>query len=253
MTFWNGPTLEARLPELIEPFQIERIDCASYTLSVGNQIYVTPDEEMNVRHHTKQELEPNQPFTIPPGQFGFLLTVETVKVPQDSIAFISIKASWKFRGLINVSGFHVDPGYRGRLVFSVFNAGPQPIHLQQGMELFLIWFAHTGDNTEKYVKHGEGYMEIKSSLINGISGPVYSLQGISGKYEKLTGSISRIGESLSYLKWVIAVAVIPLYLAIVIFALRLAWDNIENWVDGENDTPTVESQTNPAPSEASGD
>ena len=50
---------------------------------------------------------------IPPGQFAFLLTAETVTMPDNAIAFISIKARLKFNGLINISGFHVDPGYRG--------------------------------------------------------------------------------------------------------------------------------------------
>ena len=52
------------------------------------------------------------PFTIPPGQFAFLLTEEVVSVPPDALAFISIRAKTKFRGLVNVSGFHVDPGYQ---------------------------------------------------------------------------------------------------------------------------------------------
>jgi len=32
-------------------------------------------------------------------------------------------------------------GYRGRLTFSVFNAGPVPIHLKRGQPIFLIWYA----------------------------------------------------------------------------------------------------------------
>ena len=59
-----------------------------------------------------------------PGQFAFLLTDEIVEVPDSAMALISIKAKIKWRGLINVSGFHVDPGFKGRLIFSVYNAGP---------------------------------------------------------------------------------------------------------------------------------
>ena len=80
-------------------------------------------------------------FTIPPGQFAFLLTEEVVSVPADALAFISIRAKTKFRGLVDVSGFHVDPGYCGQLTFAVFNAGPVPIHLKRGQPIFLIWYA----------------------------------------------------------------------------------------------------------------
>jgi dCTP deaminase len=44
-------------------------------------------------------------------------------------------------GLINVSGFHVDPGFYGKLIYAVYNAGPSEIHLSRGTEMFLIWFA----------------------------------------------------------------------------------------------------------------
>jgi dCTP deaminase len=51
--------------------------------------------------------------------------------------------------LINVSGFHVDPGYKGNLVFSVYNAGSSQISLSAGEPCFLIWFA------DLILEHGE--------------------------------------------------------------------------------------------------
>jgi dCTP deaminase len=69
------------------------------------------------------------------------LTEEVVRIPPDVLGFISLRTTWKFRGLINVSGFHVDPGFHGNLIYAVYNAGPAPVHLARGMDLFLIWFA----------------------------------------------------------------------------------------------------------------
>ncbi len=40
-----------------------------------------------------------------------------------------------------MSGFHADPGFKGHLVFSVYNAGSSPISLERGQPYFLIWFA----------------------------------------------------------------------------------------------------------------
>ena len=62
-------------------------------------------------------------------------------MPDTAIAFISIRASIKFKGLINVSGFHVDPGFRGQLRFAVYNAGSSEIDLDQDERVFMIWFA----------------------------------------------------------------------------------------------------------------
>jgi len=43
--------------------------------------------------------------------------------------------------LINVSGFHVDPGFHGHLKFAVYNAGSNDITLAQDQSVFVIWYA----------------------------------------------------------------------------------------------------------------
>jgi dCTP deaminase len=48
-----------------------------------------------------------------------------------------MKFKIKQRGLVNVSGFHVDPGYSGKLLFSVYNAGPRSIVLTRGEPVFV--------------------------------------------------------------------------------------------------------------------
>ncbi len=139
MPFWSGDRLVLELPSIIRPFNADHIDCAAYTMTIGSEIYVTPHEgALDPQTTTKRQLKPKEAFTIPAGQFAFLLTKEKLLLPPHVLGFISMKSGTKFRGLINVSGFHVDPGYDRRLIFSVYNAGPSPIHLQQGEKLFLL-------------------------------------------------------------------------------------------------------------------
>ena len=140
--------------------------------------------------HTKQLLSTDEGFTIPPGQFAFLLTSESVKVPVDAIAFISIKARLKFSGLINISGFHVDPGYEGRLLFSVLNAGPKPLHRANGQPLFLIWYAYLDGSTSQH-KTEHGFEKIESSVLNGISGEILSLQSLSEELRALEDRLTK--------------------------------------------------------------
>lgn len=191
MSFWSGETLAQKLPSLIEPYDGNAIDCAAYTLRVGNEVYVSPDGKIrNPDRHTKQILKRNESFAIPPGQFAFLLTDEIVTIPDDAVAFISIKGKTKFRGLINISGFHADPGYKGQLLFSVLNAGPRPLHLQQGQKLFLIWYADL-DCSTKQKKYARGFDGIGLSQVNGISGEILSLQSLSDKQRKLESQIKK--------------------------------------------------------------
>lgn len=198
MAFWSGETLEQRLPTLVQPFDEENVDCAAYTLHVGNEFYVSPDRKMpSPQRHTVQSLEHEEAFTIPPGQFAFLVTEESVRVPDDAIAFISIKARLKFNGLIDISGFHVDPGYHGRLLFSVLNAGPRPIHLRHNQPVFLIWYADLDRVTERK-KKSRGYEQIEPSIVNGISGEILSLQSLSREIDSLQSNAA----SMNKLFWI---------------------------------------------------
>ena len=179
--FWSGETLSERLAELIDPFTPDRVDCAAYTLAVGPEVYVSPNsQDADPETVTVRKLAQGDAFVIPPGQFAFLLSEEIVGVPGDALAFISIRAKTKFRGLVNVSGFHVDPGYRGQLTFAVFNAGPVPIHLKRGQPIFLIWYASL-DRETAFKKDGRVHMGINTQLIAGVAGELQSFASLSAK------------------------------------------------------------------------
>ena len=121
-------------------------------------------------------------MTIPPGQFAFLLTEEVITIPPEVMGFISIKATFKLRGLVNVSGFHVDPGWSGRLIFTVFNAGPSTIHLERNLPMFLLWIADLDDASAKQ-KSGKGANGIPPGIIGNITGVVDSIYALEKRVE----------------------------------------------------------------------
>ncbi|MBR9801574.1 hypothetical protein GYB59_07695 [bacterium] len=143
MPFWNTTKIrqECQSHGMITPYREERAIRCAYELGVGSESYITSATESNTR------LEEGEKVTIPPGQFGLLTTREIIYVPNHAIAFISIRASIKFQGLINVSGFHVDPGFRGPLKFAVYNAGSRDIDVDQDERVFMIWFADLTEDT----------------------------------------------------------------------------------------------------------
>jgi len=145
MPFWSSQTLRARIPadQLVEPYDPNRVVHSAYEMGVGSEAFVTSNPS------DKTQVVAGAKIVIPPGQFGLLITRESVSIPADAIAFISIRAGIKFQGLVNVSGFHVDPGYRGQLKFAVYNAGSRAIVLDQDQRIFMLWFAdldQTDDN-----------------------------------------------------------------------------------------------------------
>jgi len=217
--FWGGERLRSELGPLISDYSPDRLDRASYRLRVGPEVYVSPTGEPDdPRNKPKTQLTEGQGFTIPAGQFGFVLTEETVRVPVEAIAFISIRAGYKFRGLVNVSGFHVDPNYEGRLIFAVFNAGPGPVHLSRGEECFLIWYADLDQPSQ--VEKRRGYDNIPSELTGRIAGGLQSFAGLLAKInendKKLGDRVATVEREQAVIKWAAPLAVG----ALITFGLR---------------------------------
>jgi dCTP deaminase len=179
-----------------------RIVCGAYEMSLGDEVFRTDSKEK-----TKEFLtQPKQQITINPGQFALLLTQEIVTIPKNKIAFISIKAGIKLKGLINVSGFHVDPGFRGKLIFSVYNAGSSPISLLRGEPCFLFWFAEldiTDAETTSYSKESHEHKNqdtiptryIDALLAGELASPSVLLDRIKTNYAALESKINLNDET----------------------------------------------------------
>ncbi|MGE5604695.1 MAG: dCTP deaminase domain-containing protein [Bacteroidota bacterium] len=118
----------------IKEYDKNRYNNWSYDLCLGDEVYITSEKEPKI-------LTPLEPYVnIRPGDFALLITQECIAVPPDCMAFISVKFTYKQKGLINISGFHVDPNYQGKIIFSVYNAGPNDILLKLGEPVFMIFF-----------------------------------------------------------------------------------------------------------------
>ena len=172
MSFWSSETLaqRAQAESLIDPFQMDRVKSAAYELGLADQFFRTSD-----RPAKRRVLQKREQLVIPPGQFALLITVERIRIPPDAIGFISIKAGIKFKGMVNISGFHVDPGFSGRLKFSVYNAGSSPIVLEPGDPTFLLWFASLDRETSDIYKgNHQNQSEITAADVMSLQGEVPS-------------------------------------------------------------------------------
>lgn len=187
---WSTQTLRERLPDLIDSFAPDRIENCAYALGVGSQVVVTGGETT-----VRQDLAARQCVDVPPGQFAYVLTEESVTIPPDALGLLSMKFGEKIRGLINVSGFHVDPGYRGQLLFAVYNAGPQNIVLAQGDPTFLLWYASLDRPADDLYKvSGPGRTEITADDLMKIQGEVASPQALALRLADLEARFERREE-----------------------------------------------------------
>ncbi|MDQ6704284.1 MAG: hypothetical protein M3Z96_14970 [Pseudomonadota bacterium] len=187
MAFWSGEKLlENR--DVIIPFSNEQVDCNAYTLRMGNCYYRTADLETG-HEQKKTFLTDRESFLIPTGQFAYLLSEEEVNIPHHAVALISMSTRVKFQGLINVSGFHVDPGYKGKLIYAVYNASPSPIQICENDKVFKIWFCDI-DRASERTFHGLPFNDIPSDIIKGMNKEIFSLQTVADKIRNLENAMN---------------------------------------------------------------
>lgn len=218
MAFWSGEKLleNVKPQQIIDPYNAKKIDCSAYTLTLGPDFFVSPDYTVAGRDNIKKYLETpaevqlggawrkmaGGELIIPPGQFALLLTEEYVRIPPDVMGFISLKFGVKGPGLINVSGFHVDPGYEGRLVFSVYNGGPSPAHLHRGQDVFLLWLADLDRKSGgRFVKArpDSPQVTIPVDMISKADRPMHSLQSLSNRVEELSTQLTILKAGVAIL------------------------------------------------------
>lgn len=188
--FLSGDVIAKNGAGWINPFDPKRVDCAAYTMRVGDEAFVSPEGRGTRRSGLTQRLPKGAPIAVPPGQFAFLPTREFVQLPHNLLGFINMKSGLKNSGLVNVSGFHVDPGYKGRLMFAVFNAGPQTVTVRVDQPAFLIWFARLEDATEDYARKKPGYREIDTELMALIPTETASLNSLNNRIDQLSRRLS---------------------------------------------------------------
>jgi len=205
MSFWSSQTLMSRLPSLIVPYNESRIESASYTLSLGEEVYISALPDTPQKERKKFLLKERETIAIPPGQFAFLITHEKVTIPKNAIAFISVRFSIKAKGIVNVSGFHVDPGYSGRLIFAVYNAGPLYYQVEYQEQLFSIWFADL-DNFDERTRKKPGFDSIPTSLTNSPD-LVSSLPSLVKRMEDLEKKVESYTIKQAVV-WAVTIAVI---------------------------------------------
>ncbi|HYL41051.1 MAG TPA: dCTP deaminase [Candidatus Binatus sp.] len=87
------------------------------------------------------EITADEPFVLPPGEFGLGQTLEWVELPGDVVARLEGRSSLGRIGLlIHSTAGYVDPGWKGTLTLELSNVANLPIALYHGMKIGQISF-----------------------------------------------------------------------------------------------------------------
>jgi dCTP deaminase len=187
--FINGQEIEKgrdRFFPVLGLFEPRNVKEACYDLRIGDEVFLS-EQRVPIR------LSDENPFVIlPPGQFALVKTFEQVSVPRDFVALISIRSTFKFQGLINISGFHVDPTYEGHLIYAVQNVGPNDIRLRFKDPVFMIMWARLEPRYEGKERK-KGYDRIPLEMMAQLGGPSVTLASLEKRVERLSLSLTIYG------------------------------------------------------------
>lgn len=88
-------------------------------------------------------------FYMKPGDFCLAETKEIVNIPTDLVGILEGKSSLARKGLtIHITSSRIDPGFNGKIVLELFNAGDSTIQLQAGMPIGVLGLEELTDPYE---------------------------------------------------------------------------------------------------------
>ena len=164
----------------VDQFRESNLKEACYDLGIGDEVFLS-------EKRIPKRLSDKDPYVIlPPGQFALVKTLERIRVPREYVAFISIRSKLKFQGLINISGFHVDPTYEGHLIFSVQNVGPNDIRLKFREPAFMIMWSRLSMPYREEKVRPPGYDRITLDMMAQLGGPSVTLVSLQKRIDELS-------------------------------------------------------------------
>ena len=131
--------IEQWAPKLVEPYNPEHINPASYDVSLSDS-WICPTREP--QEFTAEEV------TLYPGEVILGCTLEYVDIPRTVTADLKLKSSLGRLFLNHSMSGWIDPGFSGQITLEFQNIGPEPRVLKKGMRVAQLVFMEL-DQTPK--------------------------------------------------------------------------------------------------------
>jgi dCTP deaminase len=132
---------------IIDPFDTNLIQPASYDLRLGPKILASPLSS-EIRGMVIELTEKEPSYKIHSGQMVAVLSLERIELPLYICGRFGIRSAIARRGINAFGGLQLDPGWRGRLNLNLLNVGPEPVTITLYEPLFSIEFQRLEEPAE---------------------------------------------------------------------------------------------------------
>ena len=143
---------------LIENFCQDNIQTCSYDLRMGSQYYYAT----NIGDDTVKigSLQKGETLNIPPDAICYVITEESVNMPPDLTASISLPLKLIKCGVMLAAQPPYDPGYHGKTVALLHNLSNETVKIKYGQHILNIIFAELSSPVEEWQRYKGDYQKL---------------------------------------------------------------------------------------------
>jgi dUTPase len=109
-------------------------------------------------------------LVVRPGEVVFVMTEETLELPNNIFCQLSAKRKLSHAGIITLGGFIVDPNYTGKLLFGLYNISSKEFPIMPGKKLVAgVFYKIDDDEVKKFSTTPESLNDFPDELVRLIS------------------------------------------------------------------------------------
>ena len=130
---------------------------------------------------------PRRELYLRTGETAVVTTAEKLRVPRDlgGIGFPPSHVS--FQGLLMTNPGHVDPGYVGRMRFTVINMGKSPYRLKKGDVIVTVLFIRVAGSVERdYAERGGKITDVTQEDVNRLASDFVDVENRARRIARAT-------------------------------------------------------------------
>lgn len=180
--------------ELIENSSASSVEGVKYDFLLGAHVLLPGGGPL---HADPQGEALGRGLFLEPGSLAYVLTRERLNLPADVKAELSPKRKMSHAGILVLGGFCVDPGYRGKLLFALFNFSTTPFLLRPGKKLIAAQFYQLAPGEIPPVHVQESIEDFPDEIVRFMTTyePV-TMAGLNNKLEQLRRQIESVTASV---------------------------------------------------------
>ena len=179
--------------KLIEPYDVSLIQTCSYDLTFNGEYSIYDPKK---QYNNNKVLKKGEKLVIPADAICFVLTNETVNIPKNLTATISLSMGLIKSGVMLAAQPPYDAGYSGKTVALLHNLSNKPVTIEVNQHILNIVFSELKSgvsDSEKYNGKYQNAATLDDFKIKRLKGGVYELnEDFRKKKERFENSIPNL-------------------------------------------------------------